>query len=209
MEVDRRKGPRVAAVPRAPVSGAPPSLTPRSRAHSHAHRVGSGIHWHHTVRRHPDDGRPSRRDTRSRDGTRRASCPSILRRTVRHVVERNPTAMCWCETVKRDTLSHTGVVLFQWTIALFKEFVLSGAIVWKIGLYERIMALARWAILVVGVNTELVYLSCSSKDFPTIELLFDLELKQVRCRGVTVLLLMCCLFWFPFSQYFLSLMFNF
>lgn len=99
----------------------------------------------------------SRQPSPSQATLARGSCSSILRRTVRHVVERNPTAMWWSETVKRDTLSHTGVVLFQWTIALFYQFVLSGAIIWKIGLYERIMALARWAILVVGVNTELVY----------------------------------------------------
>lgn len=30
-------------------------------------------------------------------------------------------------------------------------------LIWKIGLYRHIMALARWAILVVGVNAELVY----------------------------------------------------
>lgn len=120
--------------------GAPPSLTPRLRQPA-------------TTLRPPD--RNCRLHTSV--GRQTSSAAYVCTDTVR-----KPTAMWWSETVKRDTLSHTGNlsvhvnINFKSSPLVICEFEVV-PLFWKIGLYERIMALARWAILVVGVNTELVY----------------------------------------------------
>lgn len=135
------------------LSGAPPSLTPRRSA----------------LRLPPP---LVRREERPLSTFRVGRFQSLVSRRVHRASVTPLRAISQpCGEVKLSNvkyISYTGVVRFGFDCTLYLLwFVLTKVLsLWKFGLHERIMALARWAILVVGVNTELDFILRSSKDLP-------------------------------------------
>lgn len=142
----RQRGERApatcAAVPRVPVAGAPPSpLTPRRRRAAR----GAGARLHATT----PHCQPVARQPLSATHVRTDSALN----PPNHVVKWN--CQTWYTLANRCTCIRAPHLLNTSTRGGFCVTKVVPTF-WKIGLYERIMALARWAILDVVANTELV-----------------------------------------------------